>query len=275
MSCALDECKGGREEVVAMTKRVVLWIAAAILILGGGAIAVGGGALMAVFGTDSTASSGTHTLQTSTAALVAPIDDISDTNGVATVVGQPRLRMVADASQRPVFIGIGRAADVDRYLAGVAVDRVTDFELTPYRLTTVRQNGTRSASPPTAQKFWVARATSSATATLRWKIQDGNYRVVLMNADGTPGVSAGAAVSLRVPKLFAIGVGILVAGLVIALFGALLAVLAVRARPRRATPLTQTAAVPGQAQPVDDPSLRSSAEPAADTPSSPVRPDRP
>jgi hypothetical protein len=262
--------------VIALTKRVVLWFAAVVLILGGAVVAVGGGALMAVFGTDSTLSSGTHTLRTSTAALVAPIDDISDTNGVATVVGQPRLRVTTDGAARPVFVGIGRAADVDRYLAGVAVDRVTDLELTPYRLTTARQDGTRSASPPTAQTFWVARATSGATADLRWKIQDGSYRVVLMNADGTPGVSAASAVSLRVPRLFPLGVAILAGGLVVALVGALLAVLAIRAGPRRAARPTQAVVVPGQTPPVDDPSSRgTTAEPQAATPSPSARRDRP
>ena len=215
-----------------MTKRTLLWIVAVILMAVGLLVGVAGGALMAVFGTDSTASTGTHRISTPTTALVAPIDDISDTNGIAHYVGRPVLRVSSNDVDQPIFLGVGRAADVERYLAAASIDRVTDLDLTPYRLSTTRRGGAARVAPPTAQRFWVARLTSATAATLTWKIRDGSYRVVVMNADGSAGVSTSAKVSLKVPDLFAIGLGITVGGVVLLLLGVWVAIAAARSRPR-------------------------------------------
>jgi hypothetical protein len=57
---------------------------------------------------------------------------------------------------------------------------------------------------------------------MSWKIRNGDYRVVVMNADGSPGVDVGGRVALAIPHLFAIGIGLLVAGLSVLVAGAVL-----------------------------------------------------
>jgi ribosomal protein L31 len=218
-----------------MTKKVVVIIIAALLLLGGGIAAIGGGVLMALFGTDSTLTSGVHRVSTPTSALVTALDDIKDANGFGTTVDKPTLRVSIPSADHPVFIGIGRAADVDGYLAGAAVDKVTDLDVDPFRLKTVRQDGTSRPAAPAEQTFWVARA-SGPNASLNWKISDGSYRLVVMNADATAAVGANGRFGLTIPHLFAIGVGVLVAGIVAALIGVTLLVIGVRMRPRSPIP---------------------------------------
>jgi hypothetical protein len=186
---------------------------------------------MALFGTDSTMTSGVHRVSTQTSALVTALDDIKNTKGFATTVDKPTLRLSIPTADRPVFIGIGRAADVDRYLAGAAVDKVTDLDVDPFRLKTVRQEGTARPTPPAEQTFWVARA-SGPDPSMSWKISDGSYRLVVMNADASTGVGVNGRFALTVPHLFAFGVGILVGGVVVALIGVVLLVVGVRMRPR-------------------------------------------
>src|SRR6266568_5121795 len=183
-----------------MVKKVVVIVIAALLLLGGGVAAIGGGVLMALFGTDSTLTSGVHRVSTPTSALVTALDDIKDTNGF-----------------------------------GSTVDKVTDLDVDPFRLKTVRQDGTAQPVPPAEQTFWVARG-SGAGASLNWKISDGSYRLVVMNADATAAVGANGRFGLTIPHLFAIGIGILVAGIVAALIGVALLVIGVRMRPRSQVP---------------------------------------
>jgi hypothetical protein len=51
------------------------------------------------------------------------------TTGIPAAVDEPRLRVSLTSHGRPVFIGIARTADVNAYLAGAAIDKVTDFDV--------------------------------------------------------------------------------------------------------------------------------------------------
>jgi hypothetical protein len=134
-----------------------------------------------------------------------------------------------------VFIGIGPASAVERYLANAPIDRVTDFDVDPFRLTTEPRAGTARPAPPGEQSFWTVRA-DGTNATVDWKITDGSYRLVVMNADGSPNVAATSAVALTIPHLFGIALGALIGGVVLALVGILLVILGARTRPDRAPP---------------------------------------
>ena len=69
-----------------MGKKIVVIVISVLLLLLGAGFAAAGGALMALFGSDNTATSGQQHLSTQTAALVATADDINGTNGFATTV---------------------------------------------------------------------------------------------------------------------------------------------------------------------------------------------
>jgi hypothetical protein len=206
-----------------------------LIALLGTAIAIGGGAVLALFGSDGVVTTGHHDISTPTAALVSGVAAIDDAAPAGDVLGTTRVRVSSDqAADRPVFVGVGPAAAVDRYLAGAATDEVTDFDIDPFTLDRNRHAGS-GATPgaPGDQSFWVARDTSDMAhaATIDWRVRDGNYRVVVMNADGSRGVATSSAIGVKVPHLPAIGLGILLAGALVTAGGLTTLLIAAR-RPR-------------------------------------------
>ena len=180
----------------------------------GSVFALGGAGTLAIAGDDGTIGSGDNqTISTPTSALVTDTATIEDTRDIASVVGQPEIGLNADATDKDVFVGIGPADEVDRYLQGVATDRVTDVDLDPFELDKDRHEGSRTAAPPTSQSFWVAQD-SGQRADLDWKVKDGDYRAVVMNADGSPSVTTESHFEVGLPYLSSIGLSVLLAGVI-------------------------------------------------------------
>lgn len=82
------------------------------------------------------------------------------------------------------------------------------------------------------------KATGPGTQTLTWPVASGNWTVVAMNASGSAPVSVRVDVAATLPALPGIAGGLLAAGLVFLLAGAMLIALPVRGAsgnaPRRA-----------------------------------------
>jgi hypothetical protein len=190
-------------------------IGGSILATVGTVIALGGAGILAIGGSDGKLSTGHHDVSTTSSALVSEVATIDGVNEFNDVVGEGHIRVNADAvrADQPVFVGVGRKADVDRYLAGAEVDRVTDLDVDPFVLDKTRMSGDAHPKPPTTQSFWVAQA-SGSRANLDWKVADGNYRVVVMNADGSRGVATQSEFEVEVPHLGTIAAVMLVLGLV-------------------------------------------------------------
>lgn len=125
-----------------------------------------------------------------------------------------KVRIEADSS-KPVFVGIARKSDVDSYLAGTSYASATKLDLDPFKVTYVPHRGSAAPGRPATQKFWAASATGSGTQALTWKIKSGEWSVVVMNADGSPGVSASVSAGAKIPWALWAGIGV-------AIFGALL-----------------------------------------------------
>ena len=195
----------------------------ALAVLGTLAVFVGGG-VIAAFGTDGTLNSGPHLVSTPAAAIVSSVAKIKNTSGVATVVGQPTVRISVSPVQgtAAAFVGIGRAADVDRYLAGVTTETVSSLSSNPYSIGGVSRGSQGSAQPPAAQHFWAAQATSTRTAQINWKIRDGQYRVVIMSANGHRGFATTSAVAVTLPHIARYALAALLLGLLMAGGGTLL-----------------------------------------------------
>jgi hypothetical protein len=207
-----------------MSKRTALIAAGVVLAAGGGVTAVAGGATLAIAGTDSTLSTGRHALTSDTAALVSDRADLDDLDGAH--IGNPSLKLAVTGSDRPVFVGVGPAADVDRYLAGASVETVDAVDADPFRLETTVRTGTAQLAPPVDQDFWVARSSGATSAATSWHLHGGKYRFVVMNADGTPGIHADGKFGLDLPWLapvaftaFGGGAAVLLAGLTILVLG--------------------------------------------------------
>jgi len=127
-----------------------------------------------------------------------------------------RLRISADGAG-PLFVGIARTADVDSLLAGVARDRVTDVDSDPFRPTYERVAGTAAAAAPTDAKIWAASSSGAGEQSFVWTPAEGNWTIVVMNADGAPGVVADVEAGVKVFHLGWLAAGLLAAGGVLVL----------------------------------------------------------
>jgi hypothetical protein len=145
----------------------------------------------------------------------------------SSLLDKVRIRITSASSGSALFVGIGPSTDVDRYLAGVNHTRISDF----WREKVQAMGGGTPASAPGTQDFWVASATGLGAQSLVWDPTDGSWTVVVMNADGRPGIDVAADLGARMPSLLWIAVGFLAAGGVLAVGGALLIVGAVRRQP--------------------------------------------
>jgi hypothetical protein len=175
--------------------------------------------------------SGEHRVQTVGHALASrDLDVDSDFDWVLD--RGPELRISGESS-KPLFIGVARSDDVERYLAGVEYDEVTDFDIDPFALSTERHVGSTDPAAPAGQAIWAASAHGNGPLTLDWDAEGGHWSVVVMNADGSPGVDAELTFGAHVPHLTWVGVGAAIGGVLFAALAAGLVYLGVRPSPRR------------------------------------------
>jgi hypothetical protein len=137
-----------------------------------------------------------------------------------------RIRVTPTSPDRALFVGIGPSTAVDRYLAGVRHTVITEF----WGDETEAVDGGPPASAPETQDFWVASATGAGPQTLVWEPADGSWTVVVMNADGRPGIDVGADLGARMPAVLWVALGVIVAGAIFGAGGALLIAGAIRRR---------------------------------------------
>ena len=133
-----------------------------------------------------------------------------------------------------LFLGIAPADAVAGYLDGVAHDEITawdEFQDDIVDVVYTRNEGTDEPATPGTQSFWVASVSDIGEQDLDWTIESGEWALVIMNADGSPGVSADVRFGfLRPPFLLPVGVISLTIGL-LALVGGTRLVTSVPARP--------------------------------------------
>jgi hypothetical protein len=178
-----------------------------------------------------------HTYSSPTRALTT---DSLDVNGVPSWLnasdrlGRIRIDPTTAASGTPAFIGIARTRDVDAYLDQVAHDEITDLDFDPFSLDTARRAGEGRPAMPAAQTFWAA--SSADGRTLDWKVRKGEWTVVMMNADGSPGVSVDAKAGAKVPFIGDLTLGLAIPGAILGVLSLLLVVGGARgiARARQA-----------------------------------------
>ena len=96
---------------------------------------------------------------------------------------------------------------------------MTDFEVNPFKMKHDPRAGTKRLAPPGTQSFWIARS-SGTSASLDWKAGDGEYRMVVMNADGSRGVQTHGDASVTIPHAAAIAWSLVGGGLLLLLMGA-------------------------------------------------------
>lgn len=206
-----------------MAGRVLLVALGAVGALLGLALAATGVVLLLLTGRDTTFGGAESALSTDRYALVTQAAGLGGGGLDATV----RVRVRSDRGG-PVFVGVAPAADVDRYLAGTAYDELVEVRLSPLRATLVPSDGTGAPAPPADGPRWTVSASGAGEQTIDVPVRDGGQRLVIMNADAGAGVDVTAALSVRAPFLRRLGLGLLIAGALVAPVGGLLLAAGVR-----------------------------------------------
>lgn len=146
--------------------------------------------------------------------------DIADLPSFATnSIGQVRIR-ASSRNGRALFVGIASESDVNGYLGGVARNVVTSFNGSTVDST--RHVGGAPAGTPASRTFWQASGSGRGQVSVTWKVKEGNWAVVVMNASATRGVSAGVNLGAKTNLVLWIALGFLVVGAIVAAGGAAL-----------------------------------------------------
>ena len=162
-----------------------------------------------------------------------------------------KLRLDAESRDgKELFVGIAATSDVERYLNGVPHTTVRDLDYEPfgvfddfeadYRTTA----GKARAGKPGDETFWAASASGTGVQDLTWDVRDGDWSVVVMNADGSPGVQAGVSAGAKLPILDELGWTAIGGGVLFVVITGGLVALATRRRPDTTHPTAATRVMP-------------------------------
>ncbi|HSL72827.1 MAG TPA: hypothetical protein VK853_00065 [Ilumatobacteraceae bacterium] len=199
------------------TRRIIALVAGCVLLLPGLGMLLGGGAVALAYATqrndDGYFDVRIERLETTTVAITGEdLDFTADPGSPDWVIDaidldvQLRATSLGDGE---IFVGIARQEDLDAFLAGVAHDRVTDLD---DGVDYERIDGSDVVGVPIDQDFWVASAVGPGTQEITWEATSGQWGALLMNADGSPGVSAAMDVGARSDIILPLAIGLVVVG---------------------------------------------------------------
>jgi hypothetical protein len=148
-----------------------------------------------------------------------------------SMLGDFRIRMTPKDAAAPLFVGIGPAADVSRYLKGVGHDEISEIEFNPINVISTERPGAGPAGEPGGQTFWVASDTGPGPRTVTWDAGlQGDWMIVVMNADGSAGIDADLSVGATLPGIQPLAVGALITGGVLLMVGGAVIILTITRR---------------------------------------------
>jgi hypothetical protein len=203
-----------------MKARTALTVAGAIVLVLGAIVVAGGAAALWQTGNSEGGyiSSGTHRFDTTSHAIVTENFKV-DSDVPRWLIARTRIT-ASSSNGKPVFIGVARKRDVDAYLANVSRSQIHNLEYSPFSVDYTNRAGTASPARPASSSIWAASTSGPGDQQLTWRIRKGEWRVVLMNADGSPGVSAGVKVGGTINHVLAVALAVTGGGLLILLLGA-------------------------------------------------------
>ena len=206
------------------------------LLLIGLVLASSMGLVLAIFGSDGKLSTPGFRANGTGVAIVADdlrIDDLPDARETFTQL-QATVQVDLSSAGEDVFVGVAPAAQAQAYLEGAPIDVVTDLDAPEIRTRPVRGRG--RVAPPGSQDIWVATAEDGRP--LEWTLLPGEWWLVVMNADGSPGIDVSGTAAVEVPVLGAFVVAVLIVGLALMAGGLAFVISAIRmgSRTRRDAP---------------------------------------
>jgi hypothetical protein len=218
--------------------RVIAMVFASIGGLIGLALLVGGIAVLAAyaFGRDDDGyfTSDRKQLESATYAITTEDIDLgADEADWApdAILGEVRIRV---EGKGPVFVGIGRDGDVDRYLGDVAHEELIDFQ-GDVPVLELRQ-GRAPRGPPGKRDFWVAESEGPGEQALTWDAEFGRWTAVVMNADAARDIEVEADAGVKLGWAIWAGLGMLVIGLLMTAGAVAVIMLVGRRRTGDSTP---------------------------------------
>ena len=165
-----------------------------------------------------------HVLHSGYALASNPVIVPGGWSWLGRLVGEVRIRVTTTSAAKPVFVAIAPSVDVSRYLTGVSYTTVTAFgdpDVTQHL-------GIAVPAPPATAVNWSAQAEGTGPQTLRWTARTGDPMVVVMNPDGSSGVTVRTDVGVCAPALPWLATWLLVTGVTAGLIGAVLILIPVR-----------------------------------------------
>jgi hypothetical protein len=141
------------------------------------------------------------------------------------LIGQIRIRATTTSQAGAVFAGVASAGAASRYLSGVAYTTVTGYNGQGHQIS---HRGSGVPGLPSSVPIWAAQASGSRTATLVWTVRTGDWTVIVMNADRSPGVSVRADLGASLPALGWLATELLAGGTVLALIALACIIIPVR-----------------------------------------------
>ncbi|WP_255769000.1 DUF4389 domain-containing protein [Pseudarthrobacter sulfonivorans] len=167
-------------------------------------------------------------------------------------VGSIRITAASVSPGKDIFIGIAPRDDVDRYLSGANFSELREVQFRPFRTEYREVPGTSQPARPADQTFWVASAAGGGERNLDWKIAAGDWSVVVMNADASPGISTDLQAGFRSELFGPIAAGLLAAGAILLVIGVPLLIFGAQGLGRHAaqpSPVQPSPAQPLPGQP--------------------------
>mgnify|MGYP006278758537 CR=1 FL=1 len=227
-------------------------IALPFVLIGIGAIIVGGGFDVPLKG---------MTAPPKVVAVVSPEFSVKSADLPSQVRdASVTLKVTPTTGGAPLFVGLAKSADVKRYLRNTTIahpDLPKDANgngTPPDPQTVIAGDGIsmnltiepgkrKRVAPPETKAFWIRQAdTASGAIPLSIADLDGkDVRVVVMRADGKPGMAFDATATIHVPVVRPIGFAVLAGGIIVIVLGAGLIVL-LATRKRKAPPAVPPAA---------------------------------
>lgn len=200
---------GSGRTIVALVGGIVALLALCLVVAGASLLWVDGKR-----DADGYFATGPHRFETPTFAIAS--------DGLEVVADAPRwlldenrlgtIRIRATGADRPLFMGVARAADVRRYLGDVPHEIATEVGTEPFDVQYRQAIGSAPPERPAGQDFWVSSATVDGTGSVVWNVRPGAWSVVVMNADGSADVTADLELGARVGFLLPAGIGLTVGG---------------------------------------------------------------
>jgi hypothetical protein len=232
--------------------RIALIISGSIVALLASALVLGGS--LALYGEVEKDDEGylttdTHRFSADTRALATEnLDvDLGEGDWVVRPDDLGKVRLQAESRDgKALFVGIARTSDVERYLSGVPHTTVDDVEAGPFETFDAdytRHAGQRHPVSPEHADIWAASNQGGGRQTVDWEIEDGEWSVVVMNADGSLGVDADISAGADVPFLNELGWTALGSGAFVLVIGIALLVAGIRRpdKPSGSAPVGDTA----------------------------------